>query len=251
MDALTSTSAPVPRAPVARLSQARVAKPPSPAQMRAQRANAQLSTGPRTRQGRRRSSLNRLGAKTSGRGFASLNFPGQRDFLHVWRDLLALFWFIKPEWWREDPRLEFYLRATAWAWTQKLPAVRSGARGADMNESIQSGLSCFIFEFRVCNQKCHYWLQKEFGVDGRTDIVQLREAIEARLSSFIEAGKSAKNALGSFGAMNPPWYQLEEIGVRPIFTPPNPGIFQKRTRSRKLKREKELELEWPRFRVRF
>ena len=226
--------------------------PSNSARMRAQRANAQLSTGPRTREGRRRSALNRLGAKASGRGgFGNVKFSGQRDFLCVWRDLLALFWFIKPEWWREHPRLEFHFRAAAWEWTTKLPKVRSGTPCASVNESIQWSLSNFIFQFRVCNQKCHYWLQKEFGVDGRRDIVKLREAIEERLSSFTEAGKIAKKALGSFSATNPVLYPSGPLAINPIFTPPSPGIFKKRTQSSKRKRKKEIGPEWPRYRVRF
>jgi len=238
MAALNSNSAP--------------AKSPSPARLRAQRANAQLSTGPRTRQGRQRSALNRLGFKASGwRAFGGFEFRGQRDFLRVWRDLLALFWFIKPEWWREHPKLEYSFRSAAWDWSRKLPLVRSGSPCGSINESIQSSLSQFIFEFRLCNQKCHYWLGKEFGADGRTDIVKLREAIEARLPSFHEAEKMAKKALGSLVRSDPSLDLSPETGVTPLFTPPSPGISQKRTQSRKQKRQKEIGPEWPRYRVRF
>jgi hypothetical protein len=238
MAALTSNSA--------------AAKSPSPARLRAQRANAQLSTGPRTREGRRRSSLNRLGFKASGwRAFGGFEFRGQRDFLRVWRDLLALFWFIKPEWWREQPKLEYSFRSAAWDWSRKLPLARSGSPCGSINESIQSSLSQFIFEFRLCNQKCHCWLGKEFGADGRTDIVKLREAIEARLPSFHEAEKIAKKALGSLVRSDPSLHLSPETRVMPLFTPPSPGIFQKRTQSRKQKPGKEIGPEWPRYRVRF
>lgn len=69
----------------------------------------------------------------------------------------------------------------------RVRAKAGGARGCRweaLNESIHSHLSEFIFEFKSCNQRCHYWLQKEFGADGRSDIVKLREGIEARLGSF-------------------------------------------------------------------
>jgi len=238
MAALTSNSAP--------------AKSPSPTRLRAQRANAQLSTGPRTRQGRRRSALNRLGARASGwGGYGGVPIKSQRDFLRVWRDLVALFWFINPEWWREHPMLEYYFRAAAWTWSRKLAAARDGLPYVSINESIQSSLSRFVFEFRLCNQKCHYWLRKEFGVDGRTDIVELREAIEARLTSFSNLEKIAKRRLGSFSVVNPPPYHSQQTGVGSNFMPRSPGVFPKRTQSRKSKVAKGLEPEWPRYRVRF
>jgi len=88
------------------------------------------------------------------------------------------------------------------------------------------------------------WLGKEFGADDRTDIVKLRDAIEARLPGFGEAERLAKKALGSLGESNPSLHPSGETGVTPVFTPPSPGIFQKRTQSRKLKRWKEIGLEW-------
>ncbi|HEV2424422.1 MAG TPA: hypothetical protein VGZ29_06315 [Terriglobia bacterium] len=160
-------------------------KPPSPGRMRAQRANAQRSTGPRTREGRRRSALNRPGAKASGwRAFGGFGMHRRRDFLRVWRDLVALFWFITPE-------------------------------------------------------------------DGRSNIVTLRESIEARRSSFAEAEKTAKKPSVASVQANPSLYPSAEIGVNPVFVPPTPEIFKERTQSRKPKTGKELGLEWPRFRVRF
>ncbi|HEV2426419.1 MAG TPA: hypothetical protein VGZ29_16455 [Terriglobia bacterium] len=227
-------------------------KPLSPAHLRAQRANAQRSTGPRTREGRRRSALNRLGAKSSGwRALGGVNTRGRRDFLRVWRDLLALFWFIDPECWREHPRLEFSFREVAWVWSWKLPAIRGGSAGPSLNEPIDSALSRFLFEFHLCNQKSRYWLRKKFGTDGRWNIVKLRESIETRLSSFVEAETIAKKAPGASVQPNPSPYPSPEIGVSPLFTPPSPGIFKERTQSRKPKTGEELGLEWPRFRVRF
>jgi hypothetical protein len=163
-------------------------KPISDARLRAQRANAQLSTGPRTQAGRRRSALNRLGIKSSGpAGWGGSQIKGQRAFLRVWHDLLAAFCFVKPEAWRWNPRLGLDVKAAALVWSEKLLAARQGFRRDGLNASIHSHLSQFIFEFESCNQKCHYWLEKEFGADGRSDIVKLREGIEARLGSFREA----------------------------------------------------------------
>ena len=104
---------------------------------------------------------------------------------------------------------------------------------------------------RLCNQKLHDGLGKEMGADGRMDIVKPRETIEARLPSFRQAEKIAKKALGSLARSNPSLDLSPKTGVTPIFRPPGPGIFQKRTQSRKQKRQKEIGPEWPRFGVRF
>ena len=159
----------------------------SAAKLRAQRANARLSTGPRTREGKRRSALNHVGIKSSKlAGWGGSQSEGQRAFLRVWHDLLAAFWFVKPEERRWNPRLGLNLKAAAMVWSQKLLAARQGNWREAPNESIHSYLSQFISEFESCNRKCHCWLEKEFGADGRRDIVKLREGIEARLGSFRE-----------------------------------------------------------------
>lgn len=158
----------------------------TPAKLRAQRANAQLSTGPRTPEGRRRSALNRLDAEVLDLPGGRWLHGGVRDFQRIWRDLVALFWFVNPAWWRERPKLEFYLRRAAWAWWEKLCTTRSGFLSVDeaKNASIESHLSDFLFELRLCNQKYRCRLRKEFGADGRGDFGKLREGIEARLSVF-------------------------------------------------------------------
>jgi hypothetical protein len=170
-------------------------KPISAARLRAQRANAQRSTGPRTREGRRRSALNRLGSKPSELAWwGGLEPQGYKDFLRVRRDLFVAFWFVKPELWREQPMLELYLRGAAQAWCQKLLAARKGFVSDRPNASIHWHLSEFLAEVRVWNQKCNYWLRREFGSDGRPDIDRLREGIEARLSSFREWPRLVKRA---------------------------------------------------------
>lgn len=161
----------------------------TPAKLRAQRANALLSRGPRTREGRRRSALNRRSM-----GFSLiLQREGlrreARDLRRLWGDLLAQFWFIKPERWQNRPRLEFSLERAAWDWWQKLVRVRGGdpkERLRLKDQQIESDLANFLSEFRVENQKADYWLRKEFGIDGRLNIAALRESIEARLGAFRE-----------------------------------------------------------------
>jgi hypothetical protein len=160
-------------------------KAPSAARLRAQRANAQLSTGPRTREGRRRSALNRLGLKRSAwvrRGGPEP--PGHREFLRVRRDLLVVFSFIPPELWESEPRLRICLERAVHEWGIKLLSARRGFPSEAMNANIHSILSDLLFEFQLHNRKWRYCFRKEFGTDGYPDIGKLREAIEARMSSF-------------------------------------------------------------------
>jgi hypothetical protein len=98
----------------------------------------------------------------------------------------------------------------AWSWWRKLRWVRTGASKEDLAKAdgwIHRDLSDFLSEFRVGNQKADYWLQKEFGTDGRLNIAALRQAIEARLGAFQErelarAGRPAAtdHAQGGSGA---------------------------------------------------
>ncbi len=170
-------------------------KAPSVARLRAQRANAQLSTGPRTREGRRRSALNRLGLKRPEKlWWDHLGSAPRPDYLRIWRDLVSLFQFVNPRLWREVPQLEIYLRDAAEAWAYKLRSARNGFVSEGLNAGIHSRLSRFRFEFRVHNQKCDYWLRKEFGSDGRINMNKLREGIEARMSSFREWPRLVKRA---------------------------------------------------------
>lgn len=160
-------------------------KPPSEARLRAQRANARLATGPKTREGRRRSALNRLAAKPKEIKWVwgGAEPRGHREFLRIWRDLRFLFGFVKPEYWREEPRLEIHLKEAARAWQSKLHAVCNGFSTGKLDADIESGLESFIFEYRLCNRKCDYWCRREFGAGGR-ELRKLRQGIEARMSSF-------------------------------------------------------------------
>ena len=97
----------------------------TPVKLRAQRANARLSKGPKTPEGRRRAALNRRGIKHSFLLQVEIGRLGEgKELLRLWRDLLALFWFIKPELWQEQPKLESCLERVAWAWWEN---VRSGS----------------------------------------------------------------------------------------------------------------------------
>lgn len=172
-------------------------KPMSPARLRAQLANARLSTGPRTRAGRRRSALNRLGLRRSElEGLGSSTAERYRESLRVWRDLVVAFRFIRPEVWRETPALEFHLRQAAEAWVSKLHSERDGFINKQMNAEIHLHLSRFMYGYRSGNRKADCRLRREFGADGRTDIDQLRAAIEARLSSFRGRSKLLLRAAG-------------------------------------------------------
>jgi hypothetical protein len=97
---------------------------------------------------------------------------------------------------------------------------------------------------RLCSQKCHHWLGKKFGADGRPEIVKLRDEIQALLSGFRQAEKLAKKRLGSLVRSDPPLDLSLETGVTPLFYTSGPGIFQKRTQSRKHKSEKEIGPKW-------
>lgn len=181
----------------------------SAARLRAQRANAQRSTGPRTRTGRRRSALNRLGVPRREIAWYDASEPqNTREYLRVWRDVWAAFWFVKPELWRDQPLLELYLRGAAQAWAGKLIAARKGIASERMNAGIHYHLAYFLFQLRLWNRKCDYWLRKEFGSDGYGDVGKLREHIEAHLSSFrnwprlVERAKRAKRGVPPGGTLS-------------------------------------------------
>jgi hypothetical protein len=179
-------------------------KSPSAARLRAQRANAERSTGPRTLAGRRRSALNRLGWKASDRKMMAWLQPQDRqEFLKVWRDLRALFWFVPEELWREHPRLEFYLQGAATAWHSKLLAARKGFFGDGLNLQIESQLYEFALQLHFCQRKARYWCRKEFGADGSTDIQALRARIEARLGTYSQMAEIAKKGAPKKFLSNP------------------------------------------------
>ena len=209
----------------------------TPALLAANRANARLSTGPRTREGRRRSALNRRRMRFSI--LPRAEGRDARDALGLWRDLMAQFWFIKPLGERRPPRfersrhLQSSLERLAWAWYRKLRWVRMGASREDLassNRWIEGDLWSFLFEFRVLNRKADDWLRKQFGSDGRACMAPLREAIEARLGPFSGA-RERRTRAGKPGAGGACWrgdFPSTAAGHRP------PGglwgpLFQTRT----------------------
>lgn len=195
-------------------------KPISAARLRAQRANAQLSTGPRTREGRRRAALNRLGVMGREIAWYDASKPeNTREYMRMWRDVRAAFWFVKPHLLRERPLLELYLKGVAQAWAEKVLSARKGILGEGFNRSIHYHLSYFHFHFRLWNQKCDYWLRKEFGSDGR-DMDKLREGIEAHLSSFRDWPRLVRRARQGAppldrGRSNPIRHVAERVGLNP------------------------------------
>lgn len=69
---------------------------------------------------------------------------------------------------------------------------------------------------RLGNPMCRHTTGSEPGGESRAEIVKLRQAIGARLGSFVKLGKSAKNGLGSCDALNPFSYRPPDIGLNPV-----------------------------------
>lgn len=168
----------------------------TPAKLRAQRANARRSTGPRTAEGRLRSSLNSLKAHPSPLGPVA-RAAGRRpeEFLRIWRDLLALFWFVEPVSQYHQTVLQTRLESLARAWWMKF-SLAALANDGQTDADIESRLGAFLTELRQCRQKYLYRLRSKFGTDGRRGLGALRESIEARLGFHRDAPASATQAAG-------------------------------------------------------
>ena len=93
-------------------------------QILARRRNARLSTGPKTREGRRRTSLNRRRMELGDQARRQLEQlrADPRQFQRVWRDLVSVFWFMgRP--------MEPALAAVAWdLWLKQFCLRRGDAR---------------------------------------------------------------------------------------------------------------------------
>jgi hypothetical protein len=101
-----------------------------------QRENAARSTGPRTREGRRRSALNKREFVFSegGREIMDHHQGDLREYQRIWRDLLAVFDIMGPE-------MEPYLAAIAADWWLK-------AHYAHHPSLLKSKANAWIFKFR-------------------------------------------------------------------------------------------------------
>jgi len=163
----------------------------TPAKLRAQRANARLARGPRTQEGRRRSALNRRRLPLASVALVTGQPSGGdlKELQRLWRDLLALFWFV-------DPELEFLLETVAWEWWRKLKLVRSGMPESSWLQEgrVEQALAAYIGKFNWRNVKGEYWLRKYFGRGCEHDMQRLRASVEARLPLFhkIKAGELQK-----------------------------------------------------------
>jgi hypothetical protein len=151
----------------------------TPAKLRAQRANARLSTGPRTEAGRRRSAQNSRQFPFSPTVRTDLERRGAdlAEVRRLWQEVMAVFWFI-------DPDCSFYLQMAALNWWCKLDALRRGGSKADVKYvegDIEKYLRLALERFAKRRQRWERWLCKELGADVREGMGCVRVAVESRL----------------------------------------------------------------------
>ncbi|HEV2175764.1 MAG TPA: hypothetical protein VGW33_00945 [Terriglobia bacterium] len=165
-------------------------RPLTPAQFRAQRRNARRSTGPRTIEGRRRSTLNYRQLRLPREAIELLQrVKGDpRDFLRLWRDVLAVFWFMGRE-------MEPYLSVLAWDWWLKQHLARRGEpehalRAIDAR--LEEALVELVAAYRWINREWRYRFMQEIGSTGELDIGHLRLAVETRLRAYQDLAEEGK-----------------------------------------------------------
>jgi hypothetical protein len=170
----------------------------TPAKIRAQRANARLSTGPRTLAGRRRSAQNRRKLRLSSNLRENLEWRGAdlAEVRRLWQDVMAIFWFI-------DPSCRFYLEMAAYNWWLKLDMLRKGGGKKEylnrVEGDIEKYLRMAVDRFAKGRQRWERWLRKELGTDGGDSIRSVRVAVEKRLGPF-------QSAVGvAIGPVGPPF----------------------------------------------
>jgi hypothetical protein len=154
----------------------------TPAKLRAQRANARLSTGPRTQDGRRRSAQNSRGLPFSPDVREDLERQGAdlAEVKRLWQDVMAVFWFI-------DSDCHYYLQRATWHWWQKLNSLRHGgspARVKCVEGDIEKCLRQALERFAKRRQRWERWLAKELGADVREGVGSVRAAVESRLEAL-------------------------------------------------------------------
>lgn len=179
MGALTSNSA--------------ITKPLSPVRLRAQRANAQLSTGPRTPEGRRRAAFNRLRLPLEYWMRRDLERNGQSlaELRRLWHDLLAIFWFV-------DPGERYYgIYWAAWHWWKKLDALRRENSTLPEAESLDAPIEQWLGRMRSRFAEGElYWqrrIRAELGAEALRGNEALRITVEQRLAYF-GAGQDRREA---------------------------------------------------------
>jgi hypothetical protein len=159
--------------------------------MRAQPQNPVHSGGPKTKEGRRRSALNARGMAVPklAREVLDRLKADPEDFLRIWRDVLAIFWFMGPE-------LEPFLDAVAWDWWLKQHYARNGGaneltmRAIDVR--LEHKLHDLVNAYRMVNRKWQSWLESELGSAGRAGMWHLRLAVETRLKPYQELVRTGK-----------------------------------------------------------
>jgi hypothetical protein len=147
----------------------------------ARRRNARLSTGPRTKAGRRRASLNRRQLELPPFAVENLKHlqADPRDFQRVWRDVVAILGFMGPQ-------MEVCLSAVAWGFWLRQHCARQGYSGADLvsiDDRLDSDLVRMVKAYRTLNRQWRNNLRREFGPFLEGDIRRFRMALELRLRS--------------------------------------------------------------------
>jgi hypothetical protein len=159
-------------------------KPVSAARLRAQRANARLSTGPRTRAGKYRSALNGQVRRVIPEAMErDLRARGEdpREFCRLHRHLIAIF---RPR----HPEISAAVLLLASAWWQKARRIRQwvGAglpQSAELDARIEALLVLISSEMRRRNR--HWITALESVVDSPIGPPpEVRRQIEERLTLF-------------------------------------------------------------------
>jgi len=159
--------------------------------MRAQHPRSVRSGGPRSKEGRRRSALNRrrLAVPKLGREIIGRLKADPEDFLRTWRDVLAIFWFMGPE-------VEPFLDAVAWDWWLKQHfALNGGANDLTLRAidvRLERNLHDLVSAYRMVNRKWCTRLESELGSAGRPGMWHLRLAVETRLRPYPELVRDGK-----------------------------------------------------------
>ncbi len=155
------------------------------------RQNFARSGGPKTKEGRRRSALNarQMAVPKLAREVIERLKGDPDDFLRIWRDVLAIFWFMGPE-------LEPFLDGVAWdCWLKQHYARNGGANELTMRAidvRLERRLHDLVSGYRMVNRKWQSWLESQLGSSGRPGMWHLRLAVETRLKPYQELVRTGK-----------------------------------------------------------
>jgi hypothetical protein len=151
-------------------------------ELRARRRNARSSTGPRTKEGRRRVSLNHRPMPLPRRGFDMMKrLKGSpEELFRLWRDVLCVFHFMGPE-------MEPYLHPLAWDWWMKQHIASRGAPQHTLrliDGRIEHFLDRLLKAYGMINREWRCRLEREIGSWGELGMWHLRLAVETRLPDY-------------------------------------------------------------------